>query len=69
MGGNSKSKYWSAGTLKSRGWTEKLIDKLLPSCRYTTYYGKRVRTWEKLAVLKAEEDPRFKEHRAMKAEQ
>lgn len=69
MGGNSKSKYWSAGTLKSRGWTEKLIDMLLPRCRYTTYYGKRVRTWEKLAVLKAEEDPRFKEHRAMKAEQ
>ena len=60
MGGNGKSKYWSAGTLKSRGWTEKLIEELLPKCRHMNYYGKRVRTWDKLTVLKAEEDERFK---------
>lgn len=68
MGGNGKSKYWSAGTLKSRGWTEKLIDELLPRCRHTTYYGKRVRTWEKITVLKAEEDERFKTHAAARRE-
>lgn len=59
MGGNSKSKYWPAGTLKSRGWTEALIGELLPRCRYSYFYGKRVRTWEKADVLAAERSERF----------
>lgn len=69
MGGNGKSKYWSSGTLKSRGWTEALIAELLPRCRYSNYYGKRVRTWDKLTVIKAEEDERFKARAAQRAEQ
>ncbi|MGN1001421.1 MAG: helicase-related protein [Oscillospiraceae bacterium] len=60
MGGNSKSKYWSAGTLKSRGWTEALIGELLPKGSYRYLGGKRMRTWERDAVLSAEQSERFR---------
>ena len=38
------NKYWSLGTLKSRGWTNGLIAELLPRPRYRHINGGS-RTW------------------------
>ena len=60
MSSGKNSKNWSFGTLKSRGWTESLIRELLPPPVYHHFNGRRVRTWEKSAVLEAEAGERFK---------
>ncbi len=60
MSGGRSGKNWTFGTLKSRGWTEVLLQELLPSPVYRYFSGRRVRTWEKTAVLAAEETERFK---------
>lgn len=52
-------KNWTAGTLKSRGWNEKLMAQLLPRPRYFHCDGKRVRTWRREDVQAAEQDPAF----------
>lgn len=52
-------KNWTAGTLKSRGWSEKLMAQLLPRPRYLHFDGKRVRTWRREDVLAAEKDPAY----------
>ena len=49
-----KDKNWSAGTLKSRGWTEELISSLLPPAQRHYYNGRRVRTWRAEDVKRAE---------------
>ena len=53
------SKYWTLGTLKSRGWTNTLIRELLPRPRYRHLNGVTVKTWQTDAVLTAEETERF----------
>ena len=50
-----KDKNWSAGTLKSRGWTEELISSLLPPAQRHYYNGRRVRTWRAEDVKCAEQ--------------
>ena len=52
-------KNWTAGTLKSRGWNEKLMAQLPPRPRYFHFDGKRVRTWRREDVQAAEQDPAF----------
>ena len=47
-------KNWTAGTLKSRGWNEKLMAQLLPRPRYFHCDGKRVRTWRREYVEAAD---------------
>ncbi len=54
------SKYWTLGTLKSRGWTNALVAELLPRPRYRHINGGNVKTWQTDVVLKAEEAERFK---------
>ena len=54
------SKYWTAGTLKSRGWTNSLIRELLPRPRYRHINGGTVKSWQADVVLKAEEADRFR---------
>lgn len=54
------NRYWSAGTLKSRGWTNGLIRDLLPKARYIRLGGRSVAAWEKETVLTAEQTERFR---------
>ncbi len=54
------SKYWTLGTLKSRGWTNALIGSLLPRPRYRHINGGNVKTWQTDVVLAAEETEQFK---------
>ena len=53
------NKYWTLGTLKSRGWTNGLIAELLPRPRYRHLNGGNIKTWQTDVVLTAEETERF----------
>ena len=53
------NRYWSAGTLKSRGWTNGLIRDLLPKARYIHLGGRSVAAWERETVLAAEQSERY----------
>ncbi len=59
MSQSNPSKYWNAGTIKGRGWTEELMQELLPKPRYRRYNGRSVRIWERETVLQAELQPQF----------
>ncbi|MBR4702561.1 MAG: hypothetical protein IKO91_01835 [Oscillospiraceae bacterium] len=59
MSGGKNGKNWTAGTLKSRGWTEALTKELLPKPMYRHFNGRSVRTWNKETVLEAEKSERF----------
>ena len=59
MSGGKSGKNWTAGTLKSRGWTESLVKELLPKPVYRHFNGRSVRTWNKEAVIEAEKTERF----------
>lgn len=56
----SQSKYWSFGTLKSRGWTNGLVGELLEPPRFHYANGRRIRVWPREAVLTAEQSERFR---------
>ncbi len=58
--GDKHSKYWSLGTLKSRGWTNGLIAELLPRPRYRHVNGGTVKSWQADVVLTAEQTERFR---------
>ena len=59
-----KDRNWSAGTLKSRGWTEELISSLLPPAQRRYFNGRRVRTWRVEDVKRAEQTEPFRSGRA-----
>ena len=59
MSGGKNGKNWTAGTLKSRGWTEEVVRELLPKPVYRHFNGRSVRTWNKDLVLEAEKSQRF----------
>ena len=59
MSGGKNGKNWTAGTLKSRGWTESLVKELLPKPVYRHFNGRSVRTWNKETVVEAEKSERF----------
>ena len=63
MSGRGRGKYWSASLLKRRGWTNALIDELLPKPRYLPVNGYNLRVWDKEDVYAAEESPQFSEGR------
>lgn len=73
MSSKGKSKYWSAGTLFSRGWTDTLMRELLPKPRWETLNGRRMRCWDRDEVLAAEDTERFqteaKQKRVREAEE
>ena len=54
------NRYWTAGTLKGRGWTNGLIRDLLPRGRYIHLGGRSVASWDKDTVLAAEQSERFR---------
>ena len=61
MSGGKSGKNWTAGTLKSRGWTDALVRELLPKPVYRHFNGRSVRTWNKELVIEAEKSQRFAE--------
>ena len=54
------NRYWTAGTLKGRGWTNGLIRDLLPRGRYIHLGGRSVASWDRDVVLAAEQTERFR---------
>ena len=54
---------WTAGTLKSRGWTEELLSALLPPAQRRYYSGRRLRVWRAEDVKAAEKTDEFKSGR------
>ncbi len=63
MSGRGRGKYWSASLLKRRGWTNALIDELLPKPRYLPVNGYSLRVWDKEDVYAAEGTRQFSEQR------
>ena len=61
---SKKEKSWSAGTLKSRGWTEALMASLLPPAQRRYLNGRRVRFWRTEDVRRAELTEEFRLERA-----
>ena len=59
-----KDRTWTAGTLKSRGWTEALLASLLPPAQRRFFNGRRVRVWRIDDVRRAEEPEEFKSGRS-----
>ena len=59
-----KEKVWTAGTLKSRGWTEALFSSLLPKPQYRYFSGRRIRSWRIEDVKRAEQTEAFRAGRA-----
>ena len=53
-------KYYSIGTLKSRGWTSQLMAELLGKPRYLHFHGRSVRSWPREEVQRAEQTEAFK---------
>ena len=47
---SKNTKLWTAGTLKSRGWTEELIASLLPKPQRLYRNGRRVRVRIKFTI-------------------
>ena len=60
MANHSQGKFWSPSLLKTRGWTNELIDKLLPKPRYRRMNGRSTPIWHRDDVRKAEETDLFK---------
>ena len=53
------SNIWSAGALKSRGWTNTLLKELLPPPRRFRRNGRMTAVWDRQTVLAAESTERF----------
>lgn len=65
---SKNTKLWTAGTLKSRGWTEELIASLLPKPQRLYRNGRRVRAWRTDDIRRAEQSESFRSLRATSAE-
>ena len=57
---SNKDKTWTAGTLKSRGWTEELLSRLLGTPQRRYFSGRKVRVWRIEDVRRAEQTEEFK---------
>lgn len=57
---SKNDKFYTAGTLKSRGWTNALMAELLPKPRYLHFHGRSVRAWLREDVAAAEQTEAFK---------
>ena len=62
---SNREKVWTAGTLKSRGWTEELLSALLPPPQRRYFSGKRVRVWKTEEVKAAEKTDAFQAGRVV----
>ena len=59
MSRGKEHKFWTMGLLLSRGWTREQAKELLPIPTYRTVGTRRVRTWRREDVLRAERSDRF----------
>ena len=59
MSRGKEHKFWTMGLLLSRGWTREQAKELLPIPTYRTVGTRRVRTWRREDVLRAERNDRF----------
>ena len=59
MSRGKEHKFWTMGLLLSRGWTREQAKELLPIPTYRTVGTRRVRTWRREDVLRAERSERF----------
>ena len=60
---SNKDKTWTAGTMKSRGWTEELLSRLLGAPQRRYYSGRKVRVWRIEDVKRAEQTEDFQKNR------
>ncbi len=63
MSQGNNGKYWSAALLRRRGWTNDLMEKLLPGPQYRWFRGKKTRVWERKSVQEAEKTEQFQRER------
>jgi len=68
MASGTHEKFWTAGTLKSRGWSDSLMRELLPPPRWRHIHGRKVRMWPSDEVLAVEETPAFQTGLALRRE-
>lgn len=61
MANHSQGKFWSPSLLKTRGWTNELMGKLLPKPRYRRLNGRSVPMWHRDDVRAAEDTDLFKQ--------
>ena len=59
MARRSEHKFWTMGLLQGRGWTREQAQSLLPAPIYRTIGTRRVRTWRREDVLRAERSEAF----------
>ena len=59
MSRGKEHKFWTMGLLLSRGWTREQAKELLPIPTFRTVGARRVRTWRREDVLRAERSDRF----------
>ncbi len=59
VSGGKEHKFWTMGLLESRGWTRDQVQSLLPPPSYRNFGPRRVRTWRREDVLKAERSEVF----------
>ena len=59
MAKGREHKFWTMGLLQSRGWTREQAQALLPAPTYRTVGARRVRTWRREDVLRAEASDAF----------
>ena len=59
MAKGREHKFWTMGLLQSRGWTREQAQTLLPTPIYRTVGARRVRTWRREDVLRAEASEAF----------
>ena len=59
MARGKEHKFWTMGLLQSRGWTREQAQTLLPAPIYRTVGARRVRTWRREDVLRAEASEAF----------
>ncbi|MBO7668182.1 MAG: hypothetical protein J6T26_06945, partial [Firmicutes bacterium] len=68
MSEERKEKFWPAGQLRDRGWTDQLMEELLPKPFFRNFGRRRCRCWAKSDVLKAEQTREYQTGRVKRGE-
>ena len=68
MSEERKEKFWPAGQLRERGWTDQLMEELLPKPVYRNFGRRRCRCWAKSEVLRAEQTREYQTGRQKRGE-
>ena len=63
MSEEKKERYWPAGQLRERGWSDQLMEELLPAPSYRNFGRRRCRCWPKSLVIQAEQTKEYQNGR------